>query len=897
MTLAPGARVGPYEVVALIGEGGMGCVYRARDPRLDRDVALKVLRHETMGDPDRRARFVAEARAVSALNHPNIVTVHDVGIEGEMGYMVMEFVEGQPLDTMTAPRGLRPAEVVRIGAQVADALAEAHAARIVHRDLKPANVILQPNGRVKVLDFGLAKLVQPQGGASDRTMMTQTVHGVIVGTVAYMSPEQAEGKPLDHRSDIFSFGALLYELCTGCRAFDGESHASVLADVLRQDPRPVSELRPELPPDLARLIMRCLRKDPARRAQSMADLKVQLEDLREALDSGTLQAATPAAAGAAPAVRARRWPWLAVGAAAGAVVTLLATFAVMSPSEPATPESAALQVVPLTSYSGRELSPSFSPDGNQVAFSWTGERDDNQDIYVRLVGAGAPLRLTTDPRPDLEPEWSPDGRHIAFLRRVERELVEVMLVPALGGPERRLARLHTRLLFDNPISGLAWTPDAKFLLATGGRSPGEPSHLHRIAVATGETTVLVPAEEGTDGFHGIALSPDGRTLAAVRIRTADPRPVQLHRLTASWEVDGAPSTAPIDSAVSSLAWTADGRALVYRIAVNVPLPLYRIELPGGEPTPMPWVGADATMPAVSGAASRLAFTRNVRDTNIWRMPLEAGPSPPALEQIAVSSFREVFPQYSPDGRRLVFFSNRGGSVQIWTSEADGSGAAQLTNVDPFATTGSPRWSPDGRHIVFDSNAEGTYHLSVVSADGGQPRALTTGSANNITGGWSPDHQWIYFASDRSGRLEVWRMPAEGGAAEQVTRGGGQAPTVSPDNAWVYYTKGDGAGGLWRMPAAGGEERQVTEGLFRYSYAVTATAVYYVSLASPAARGTPGRALEIVRHLDLATGRTRDLLTLDKPADLGLAVSPDERFLLFTKLDHFGTDLMLVENFR
>ena len=300
MALASGDRLGPYVITAQLGAGGMGEVYRARDPRLNRDVAIKVMRASAVIDAEWRSRFTHEARAVSALSHPNIVTVHDVGTEGDVAYMVMELVDGQTLDRMIPASGLRVGEILRIGAQVADACARAHATGIIHRDLKPANVIVQPDGRVRVLDFGIAKLMAPgevAGGAAPDA--TGTSPGVVLGTAAYMSPEQAEGRPVDARSDIFSLGAMLYEMCTGQRPFKGDSAVTVMAAVLQQEPPPLGGVRSDLPPELVRLITRCLRKDPARRVQSMADLKVALEELRDDADSGRLTASAPAAAPAA----------------------------------------------------------------------------------------------------------------------------------------------------------------------------------------------------------------------------------------------------------------------------------------------------------------------------------------------------------------------------------------------------------------------------------------------------------------------------------------------------------------------------------------------------------------------------------------------------------------------
>jgi Tol biopolymer transport system component len=330
--------------------------------------------------------------------------------------------------------------------------------------------------------------------------------------------------------------------------------------------------------------------------------------------------------------------------------------------------------------------------------------------------------------------------------------------------------------------------------------------------------------------------------------------------------------------------------LLFRPTVNNPLPLYRMNPRTRALDPQLWLGPGASAPIVSATPPRLVYTRDVRDTNIWRVTL--GASPAVLERIAVSSFREVAPQYSPDGKRLAFHSNRGGSVQVWLSDADGSRAVQLTSMDPRATTGSPRWSPDGKSIVFDSNAGGGYHLYIVSADGGQPRALTSGSNRNFTGWFSADGRWIYFSSDRSGPLEVWRLPPSGGTPEQVTHVGSvSAPALSPDGRWLYYVKDEGVNGLWRQPVAGGAAALVVESVVRYNFAPTNAGIYYV------ARPAQPNGRTVIRYFDLASRQTKDIAPVDARIDLGLGLSPDGRYLLFTKIDYLGADLMLVDNFR
>jgi len=375
------------------------------------------------------------------------------------------------------------------------------------------------------------------------------------------------------------------------------------------------------------------------------------------------------------------------------------------------------------------------------------------------------------------------------------------------------------------------------------------------------------------------------------VRVAGARTVELFTLSPSYEVKGARAFDAPGNKVEVVAWTSDGQDLLFSHAVNIPLPLYRASLAGGQPTSLTWTGAGAFWAAVARQSGRIAFARMARDTNIWQASLDAGRrAQPGRQRLASSSFREVYPRYSHDGRRLAFFSNRSGSVQIWTADADGSRPVPLTSMSATATTGTPRWSPAGSRIVFDSTESGSYQVYVISVDGGQPTALTTGSSNNFSAAWSRDGRWIFFSSSRSGEHQVWKVPPAGGAPEQVTRHGGVSPDVSPDGAWLYYAKSDGVGGLWRMPIDGGEETRVVPELYRYNYALTDTGVYYV----PHVVGTTP---STVRYLDLASGVTTQILEMDKPPDLGLAISPDGRTLLYTQVDYSGQDLMLVENFR
>ena len=392
------AKLLHYDILAKIGEGGMGVVYKARDRHLDRFVAIKVLNPRWISDPDRRRRFAQEAKAASALNHPNIVTIHDISTDHDVDFIAMEYVEGHTLDHHIGRRGMSPSMALDCAIQTAGALAKAHAAGIVHRDLKPSNIMVTDGGVVKILDFGVAKLIavdraaavaDPAGVTHTMTERGQprTAEGRIVGTAAYMSPEQAAGQPVDARSDIFSFGTLLYEMTTGVRAFAGTSTVDTLAALLNSDPKPPSQLSKDVGRDLERIILRCLRKDPAKRFQATADLVVDLEEIK---------AATEAAATVSGRPRSFQRTLVISGIVATVAGTGLAAGA-MWLSRTSRNRLPPPTIDRLTSYPGNETSASLSPDGGHVAFSWNGVNEDNLDIYIKPVGGEASLRLTTDP--------------------------------------------------------------------------------------------------------------------------------------------------------------------------------------------------------------------------------------------------------------------------------------------------------------------------------------------------------------------------------------------------------------------------------------------------------------------------------------------------------------------
>lgn len=886
MQLAPGTHLGPYEICFPLGAGGMGEVYKARDPRLGRFVAIKILVQQKLDDANQRRRFQQEARAASALNHPGIVTVYDVGSENGVDYIAMEFVEGQTLDRLIPQNGFPIPQFLQYSTQAADAIAKAHSAKILHRDLKPSNVIVTNEGLVKVVDFGLAKVIEASQQApqpEEKTAVAAiTGEGCVVGTAAYMSPEQAEGKNLDSRSDIFSFGSVLYEMATGHRAFQADSALSTILCILREEPKPLRELRREAPPELERLIRRCLRKDPARRIQTMMDLKAVLDELKEESDSGRLTVILPA--------RKRRPRRLWVAGLLGLFCLLAAIGALRFARRPA--EKVPSHPIPITSYQGDERQAEFSPNGTQVAFSWNGEKEDNWDIYLKVVGSSAsPLRLTSNPASDFRPKWSPDGTRIAFIRST-RETDAVMLTSALGGAERRLTEFPTAV-----EAGLSWSPDGKWLAAAVGGQAGRTA-LRLVSVETGETRTLTTPPTTSGGDFDPAFSPDGRSIAFVREHGMNVEELWRLRLSKSYEPAGSPAKILADGKRNhGPAWTPDGSELIFSSGETAQAGMYRIPADGSAPpTRIDSVGDGASEPAVSGASHRLVFTRTFRSASIWRFDVD-GKAAAAKQWIASSSFRDVFPQYSPDGSKIVFYSNRTGVNQIWTCNDDGSQPVQLTSMTG-TTTGTPRWSPDGHWISFDSNSGGSWQVYVVSASGGKPIPVTSGDMTNVVASWSRDGRWIYFTSKRSGAAEVWEVPAPSSAGArmetpvQVTRNGGTSSLESPDGKTLYYTKTTPGFdfSLWKMPVEGGPETLVLNSLYRYNFTLTPAAIYFTTPSNP---DSPSE----LKRLDLSTGKVGSLYTLGKRVDLGLALSPDGRHLLFAQLDYVGSDLMTVENFR
>jgi len=702
-----GTSLSHYRITAAIGAGGMGEVYQATDTQLGREVAIKVLPAELAQDPERLARFEREAKLLASLNHSNIAHVY--GFEsatlpdGRAGhFLAMELVEGEDLSERLKRGPIRVDDALEIAKQIAEALEEAHEKGIVHRDLKPGNIKVTPDGKVKVLDFGLAKAYSGETTSGSTGELSQsptlahtgTAAGIILGTAAYMSPEQARGKPVDRRADIWAFGVVLYEMLTGSRLFEGETVSDVLAAVLTREPE-WARLPDSTPRAIRDLLRRCLTRELKHRQQGIGDARLAVE---EAL-AGPSVAQDVAASPTWPAWR-RALP-SAVLLAAGALVSAAALWGLVLRR----PQREAMHFRAVTNFAGVQAQPALSPDGRSVAF--VSDRDGDYDIYVGLLSGGQLVRITHDSNLESRPCFSPDGTTIAYARLNDWGLWDIWQVPALGGTPRRLI-----LNAADP----AWSRDGRSLAYASG-----VTETIWVSDPTGQSARQVTKAK-PNGYHVTPrFSPDGRELAYVN-RGGGPRGELNVVDLGSGEVRGLTHGA----LAQSPAWSPDGRYLYVASSRGGAMNIWKVKAAGGEAEQITAGQGDDVQPDVSGDGSRIVFATYRESLGFAQLDLSAPPGSERPKQLSIDPARnQIGPAYSPDGARLAYFSNFKGVEKegIWVAGADGSDPVPL--VQDEAVNIFPKWTPDGEQVIYLAAAEsgsGSEYRRV-SISGGAPTTL------------------------------------------------------------------------------------------------------------------------------------------------------------------------------
>jgi serine/threonine protein kinase len=772
MRLSPGTRLGSYEILAPLGAGGMGEVHRARDTKLQRDVAIKVLPDSLAADADALARFEREALAVAALSHPNILSIFDFGEEGGVAYAVMELLEGQTLREVLSSGSLPQRRALDYALQAATGLSAAHAKGVVHRDLKPENLFVTKDGRVKILDFGLAKRVLPAPEAGRTTAATEvhyTEPGTVLGTLGYMSPEQVRGGAVDHRSDIFSFGTILYEMLTGQKAFQRGSGAETMAAILKEEPPAPSEAGIRVAPMLDPIVRHCLEKSPDARFQSAHDVAFALGQV------GTATVASGVASAAPSGARSKRSTLTGVFALALAVAAGLG-FLIGKRASPSQPPPGVPRVNRLTDLVGIEEFPAISPDGKSVAF--TAYAGGKRQIFVRLIAGGAPLQITREPVDHQLPRWSPDASSIVYysppaLGEPEGTIWEVS---ALGGASRRVTSSVGGAdvsLVDGRIACFRLVEQRVELVT----APRDASDYHVVARLAPGSYYLYPR-----------WSPNGRWIAFQR---GDGLRFDLFVVPSE---GGEPRQSTHDQTlISGFTWLPDGTGLVFSSsrASSVPyLPTFSLwqarlgdqrlrQLTSGE--------TSLVNPDVSRAGAMVAGRMRMQ-FDIWKFPVEGQPraNVRAGLQMTRQTGNVQTPTAAPGDREVAFLSDSGGHTNLWVLSTESGELRQITyERDPGAAVGVPIWSPDGKSIAFVSsrgNPGLLFGLWLVNPDGSNVRRLVN---RGLGAAWSSDGRWLYYVEPPEDVLK--KIPAGGGTPITV-RTERTRNVIGSDGSTLYYTR-------------------------------------------------------------------------------------------------------------
>ena len=793
MMLSVGTKLGPYELLAPLGAGGMGEVYRARDTRLGRDVAVKVLPSSYSDDKERLQRFEQEACAASALNHPNILIVHDIGTHDGSPYIVSELLEGETMRQRMRGTTFAQRRAIDYASQIARGLAAAHEKGIVHRDLKPDNVFITKDGRVKILDFGIAKLTQPDGSQSQTEIPTRRVDtdpGVVLGTVGYMSPEQVKGRPVDHRSDIFSFGAILYEMLSGRRAFHGESAAETMSAILKEDPPDLSSTNQNISPALERLVNHCLEKSPESRFHSASDLAFALEAISGASPiSGQTMTAM---ASLSSRDRIRKFsPWIA--AAIFALAFLIALpFVFLNFRRPSSQAPGTARfVIPPPEKADYIGIPVISPDGRLVVFG-VREASGKESLWIRPLDSleAHPLAGTEIGGGASRPFWSPDSRSIAFvgggkLRKIDvsggpaqtltdsgigaggtwnrdgvivfvRNLAEGLYrIPATGGTPTRVTTLdksRNEIVHSWPY----FLPDGRHFLFLARSSQTDKSAIFVGSLDSKETKFLLNADSS------MAYAPPGYLLFA-RQQTVMAQGFDAEKLQLTGEaVPVAERIGRYLATALALFSVSETGVLVYRSQSREDSQLVWFDRAGKQ---LETVGPSGSFGVIrlSPDEKRVALQRvdDEKGTyDIWLIELTRG----TPTRLTFDPANDVYPAWSPDGSRIVFSSNRDGAANLYQKLSSGAGNDELLFKSDDAKLPTD-WSPDGRYILYQDFSQKDFDLWVLPLfEQQKPGLFLQTDFAELYGRFSPDGRWITYVSSESGKREVYvrSFPTAGG---------------------------------------------------------------------------------------------------------------------------------------
>jgi serine/threonine protein kinase len=770
LNLAAGTPLGRYVIVAPIGAGGMGEVYRARDQELEREVAIKVLPPEFADDPGRLRRFTQEAQSAGGLNHPNVLIVHDIGSHEGAPYLVSELLDGETLKERLDSGRLPPRKACEYAAQAARGLAAAHASGVVHRDLKPDNLFITRDDRVKILDFGLAKLLEePAVGGESQTlaigMGEGTEPGVILGTVGYMAPEQVRGEQPDHRADIFALGTVLHEMLTGERAFQGDAPVSVLNAILVEDPPEASAVAPGVTKAHDEVVRHCLEKSPDHRFQSAQDLAFQLELLSGT--ASTSQLSGDAIQGPDVARRTGARPGLVALAllAAGAIGAAVGWMA--------HPESEAYQppwLRPLT-FSGSDRQVSVSPDGKTLAF--ISARDGVPRTWLKRLPGGDEVALTEGP--DVYPTFSPDGSEILFGRDGD-----LYRVPILGGSARKVAE-------DAAVGD--WTPNGDRIAFA--RVDADGTSLF-VMDADGSNERLIH-QEPLRAVVDVRWSPDGTRLACPFLQpganVSDPKILIVD--VESGETSTVTASLGAGQPVA-VAWSGSGDVLLYtqpRGQANITGHiLVRHELASDRPEILLYIDGVSWSLDVLDEGQAVVGIDSMR-ANLQEAPLEGGGDAPRWLTLGTSLDRQ--PTYSPDGRLLAFSTNRAGNLDVWVMQLESGEVRRAT--DHPGTDWDPSFTSDGKHLIWSSDREGHFEIWMAEPDGRNPRRISDDGFDAENGSVTPDGEWLVYNSAHPEKSGVWKRNLESGETVQLATGLTGVPEISPDGRHVLVVRGPRVG--------------------------------------------------------------------------------------------------------